>query len=122
MSIRQCASGSSRFVLALSRKIQFANIRFLASLSRYIIPTQLLVLCLLNLEIGNRRRFIKAMEEYFSSLISQVDISSSVEKPDIETHISLRSETIGAKPCLAFTELVTAKATTTPATDRGVTC
>lgn len=80
------------------------------------------MLCLLNLEIGNRRRYIEAMEGYFSGLISQVDLSSSAERPDIETHIAIRSETIGVKPCLAFTELVTPKATKTPKSDRGKTC
>ena len=109
MSTRPCASGSSRFALTLSGRIQFANIRSLAILSRYTITTQILVLCLLNLEIGNQRRYIKAMEDYFNSLISQVDLSSSAKRPDIETHISLRSETIGVKPCLAFTELVNSK-------------
>ena len=122
MSIRPYASESSRFVLTLSRRIQFANLRSLAILSRYIISTQILVLYLLNLETGNQRRYIKAMEDYFSSLISQVDISSSAKRPDIETHISLRSETIGVKPCLAFTELVTLKAITNSATDPRETC
>ena len=46
------------------------------------------------------------MEDYFYSLISQVDLSSSAKGPDIETHIALRSETIGVKIYLAFTELV----------------
>ena len=122
MSTRPCASGSSRFAFTLSRRIQFANVRSLAILSRYTTLIQILSLCLLNLDIGNQRRYIKAMEDYFYSLISQVDLSSSAKQPDIETHITLRSESIGVKLCLAFTELVTPKVTTTtPATDRGET-
>lgn len=80
------------------------------------------VLCLLNREIGKQRRYIEAMEGYFSGLISQVDMNSSAERPDIETHIAIRSETIGVKPALAFTESVTPTATRTSETDCGETC
>ena len=44
------------------------------------------------------------MEGFFSGLIGQVDVRSMALKPDIETYIALRRESIGVYPCLALVE------------------
>ena len=44
------------------------------------------------------------MEGFFSGLIGQVDLRSTALKPDIETYIALRRESIGVYPCLALVE------------------
>lgn len=53
---------------------------------------------------GAQRRFIKAMEGFFSGLVGQVDVRHSSEIPDIEKYIALRRESIGVYPCLALVE------------------
>ena len=44
------------------------------------------------------------MEGFFSGLVAQVDLRTSASKPDIETYIALRRESIGVYPCLALIE------------------
>lgn len=80
--------------------------------SRYPVQVQILVLCLLNLDIGVQRRFIKAMEGYFSGVVRQEDLRSLVERQDIEEYIAVRRESVGVMPCLALIESVTPKGTT----------
>ena len=59
---------------------------------------------LLSFSTGAQRRYIKAIEGYFSGLVAQVDLRSSASKPDIETYIALRRESIGVYPCHALVE------------------
>lgn len=44
------------------------------------------------------------MEGFFSGLVGQVHLRASASKPDIETYIALRRESIGVQPCLALVE------------------
>lgn len=82
----------------------------------------MLMMCLLKLEIGTQRRFVKAMKEYFSGIVGEIDIRSSAMKPDIENYIALRRESIGVTPGLVFIESVNPKATTAVASDPAETC
>lgn len=57
-----------------------------------------------SISTGAQRRYVKYMESYFSGLVGQVELRSSASKPDIETYIALRRESIGVYPCLALVE------------------